>query len=260
MRLTGEPGPSDEGSLKNASPVVGGGGPVPSIDTSEHRHVRRPCHLVRLPSVRGRRDLQIAGTHRGSTMSKPREKRPSSTPASRPDGSGRRPVQDQDPGSAFFRPGAARTEPARAVHVRPGTAAALHRGAHPATAARPIGRPTQSAEGYAATGTPTAPRTLPSPPAARPPRLARRSARLPVEITDFSCGGLDDAPEQSLGVTYWFDAEPAGDPYPMTVHLAGRLRGEARQADGQVSFEVTSTVENVLPGSGRVASPPGSPI
>lgn len=76
---------------------------------------------------------------------------------------------------------------------------------------------------------------------------------MPVEITDFSCGGLDDAPEQSLGVTYWFDAEPAGDPYPMTVHLAGRLRGEARQADGQVSFEVTSTVEDVLPGSGRVA-------
>ncbi|WP_448072922.1 prolipoprotein diacylglyceryl transferase family protein [Georgenia yuyongxinii] len=58
-------------------------------------------------------------------------------------------------------------------------------------------------------------------------------------------------------MTYWFDAEPVGEPYPVTVHLSGRLKGDAAAApsetSGRRSFQAVSTVEDVLPGSGRVA-------
>lgn len=78
-------------------------------------------------------------------------------------------------------------------------------------------------------------------------------------ITELSCSPLEGAVQQSLGVTYWFDAEPAGDPYPMTVHLRGRLTGRAgedassAQPAGRTEFTATSTLENVVPGSGRIA-------
>ncbi|GAA3514723.1 prolipoprotein diacylglyceryl transferase family protein [Georgenia daeguensis] len=90
-------------------------------------------------------------------------------------------------------------------------------------------------------------------PSAVAPRLARHTPHSPVVITDLNCSALDDADQQSLGVTYWFDAEPTGDPYTMTVHLSGRLKVEAQAREGRTAFAVTSTVENVVPGSGRVA-------
>lgn len=91
-----------------------------------------------------------------------------------------------------------------------------------------------------------------SAPPERPTPVQGRSRDLPVQITDFSCSMLDEA-EQALGVTYWFEAEPHGDPYPVTVHLRGRAKDGAHGGDGETTFAVTSTVENVVPGSGRVA-------
>ena len=96
-------------------------------------------------------------------------------------------------------------------------------------------------------------------PSAAPPRLVRRAPRSPIVITDFSCSALDDVDQQSLGVTYWFDAEPAGDPYDMTVHLRGHLRGSRGEDGGSTrpvegtEFDHISTLENVVPGSGRIA-------
>lgn len=97
-------------------------------------------------------------------------------------------------------------------------------------------------------------------PSAAPPRLVRHAPRSPaVAITDFSCSALDEADQQSLGVTYWFDAEPDGDPYDVTVHLRGHLKGSPGEKGGsgrpveRREFDQTSTLENVLPGSGRIA-------
>jgi hypothetical protein len=49
-------------------------------------------------------------------------------------------------------------------------------------------------------------------PRVRPPRLALRSGSTPVEVSSFTCRGLQDVEPQALGVTYWFDAAPDGAP------------------------------------------------
>ena len=86
----------------------------------------------------------------------------------------------------------------------------------------------------------------------RPPRLALRSGSTPVEVNSFTCQTLQEVQPQALGVTYWFDAAPDGAPYPVTVQISGRLRGAP--APGQPeTFTVLATVDDVLPGSGRIA-------
>lgn len=84
------------------------------------------------------------------------------------------------------------------------------------------------------------------------PRLASGAGRQPVEITRSPFGFMQGLEPQSLGISYWFDAAATGDPYPVTVHFAGQLRGAA-PAGSQKSFAVVGTVDRVLPGSGRVA-------
>lgn len=86
----------------------------------------------------------------------------------------------------------------------------------------------------------------------RPARLALRSGSAPVEVDSFTCGSLLDVEPQALGVTYWFDAAPDGEPYPITVHVAGRLRGVSPPGQ-RGTFTHVATVEDVVPGSGRVA-------
>lgn len=95
-----------------------------------------------------------------------------------------------------------------------------------------------------------APTTTLSP--VRPPRLALRSGSTPVEVSSFTCRSLGDVEPQALGVTYWFDAAPDGDPYSFTVHISGRLRGEPPPGR-QGTFTHLATVDGVVPGSGRVA-------
>ncbi|MHB8273201.1 MAG: prolipoprotein diacylglyceryl transferase family protein [Dermatophilaceae bacterium] len=86
----------------------------------------------------------------------------------------------------------------------------------------------------------------------RPPRLALRSGSTPVEVSSFTCRGLQDVEPQSLGVTYWFDAAPDGAPYTIRVHISGRLRGEP-EPGRQETFAVLAEVAAVVPGSGRIA-------
>lgn len=86
----------------------------------------------------------------------------------------------------------------------------------------------------------------------RAPRLALGSGQHRVEFARSPLRILRDVEPQALGVTYWFDAAPSGDPYPVRVAVTGRLRGSA--APGRKdAFSVVGVVENVLPGSGRVA-------
>lgn len=73
-----------------------------------------------------------------------------------------------------------------------------------------------------------------------------------VEVTSFTCRGLEGTDPQSLGVTYWFEARPDGEPYAVSVHLSGRLRGEPA-AGGATTFTRVATVDRVLPGSGRIS-------
>ncbi|HEY3336085.1 MAG TPA: prolipoprotein diacylglyceryl transferase family protein [Candidatus Limnocylindrales bacterium] len=63
----------------------------------------------------------------------------------------------------------------------------------------------------------------------------------------------DDA--AALVVSHWFDAGPVGGPaYAATIRLTGRRRGvTGRPASGD-TFTNTTVVQNVVPGSGRVAS------
>ena len=56
---------------------------------------------------------------------------------------------------------------------------------------------------------------------------------------------------QSLGVTYWFDTEPTGDPYPVNVYLQGRRQGEDRPEAAH--FSTVTTVDSVVPGSGPIS-------
>lgn len=93
-------------------------------------------------------------------------------------------------------------------------------------------------------------------PAPRPVRPSRPAVTVDtpgsVEVTSFTCRSLADVDPQSLGVTYWFDAAPDGEPYAVRVLLQGRLRGEPRP-DGVTTFTRVATVERVVPGSGRVS-------
>lgn len=68
-----------------------------------------------------------------------------------------------------------------------------------------------------------------------------------------NCSRVDGVEPQGLGMTYWFDAAPDGDPYPVSVRFIGRQLSGDGPAAGQQTFETVRTVERVVPGSGRVA-------
>lgn len=51
------------------------------------------------------------------------------------------------------------------------------------------------------------------------------SVRQPLTVTAFRCEPLAEDHRQALGFTYWFDAAPIGDPYPVTLRFTGRRVG-----------------------------------
>lgn len=83
--------------------------------------------------------------------------------------------------------------------------------------------------------------------------VVRHSPRCLVAITEVNCASLEHTDNQSLGITYWFDAKASGEPYTVTVDISGHLQDPASGTGGHQSFHVTSTVNNVLPGSGRLS-------
>lgn len=202
--------------------------------------------------------------------------RPDTPPAPRAGAPGPGAHPSTAAGSAFFqaRPGSP-TSAARPAAVPPrtgrspggiGAAAPTHvlrakqgaRSAPPRVSTTASGTPSTVAsttpEPAAVNGPPTT-----TSPTARAPRLVARPTHAVVEVTDLRCSALEDTEDHSLGVTYWFDAEPVGEPYPVTVHLSGKLRSEAAatpsgaQGQRRATVQITTTVKDVLPGSGRVA-------
>ena len=74
----------------------------------------------------------------------------------------------------------------------------------------------------------------------------------PVQVIAVGCETFAEFEPHALGVTYWFDAAPDGEPYPVTIRFTGRRIG-VRRPGPQDSFTLTETVSRVVPGSGRVA-------
>ncbi|MEO8517983.1 MAG: prolipoprotein diacylglyceryl transferase family protein [Dermatophilaceae bacterium] len=73
-----------------------------------------------------------------------------------------------------------------------------------------------------------------------------------MELSSFGWRLLAEIEPRALGVTYWFEAAPNGAPYPVRVHLSGRLRGQP--PEGKIgTFTAMATVDDVVPGSGRIA-------
>lgn len=88
---------------------------------------------------------------------------------------------------------------------------------------------------------------------ARAPVLAGDVPPGPLQVMSWNCSQLDGMEPQGLGVTYWFDAAPTGDPYPVSVRFTGRRVIEDGQRGPRDSFETVRTIQRVLPGSGRIA-------
>jgi phosphatidylglycerol---prolipoprotein diacylglyceryl transferase len=84
--------------------------------------------------------------------------------------------------------------------------------------------------------------------------VADASPHRALQVMSFGCDAFTGADPQGLGLTYWFDAAPSGEPYPVTVRFMGQHTGTSEdQASPSHTFDVQSTVHQVIPGSGRIA-------
>lgn len=87
------------------------------------------------------------------------------------------------------------------------------------------------------------------------PPVEARSDRVradPLRVSGFNCETLAEVEPHALGLTYEFLAASEGDPYSVTIRFEGRRAGVKRRPGPADRFEVSTTVERVLPGSGRV--------
>lgn len=77
----------------------------------------------------------------------------------------------------------------------------------------------------------------------------------PLEVTPAGCETLAEVEPQALGLTYWLDAMPDGEPYPVNVRFTGRcLKPRVDDSAAATTFAIDHTVTRVLPGSGRIAA------
>lgn len=75
----------------------------------------------------------------------------------------------------------------------------------------------------------------------------------PVQVMSWNCSPVEGAEPHGLGLTYWFDAAPDGEPYPVSVRFTGRRVSGDEPPGPRDTFETVRTLERVLPGSGRIA-------
>lgn len=75
----------------------------------------------------------------------------------------------------------------------------------------------------------------------------------PLRVSVFNCDALAGIEPHALGVTYEFRAAPDGDPYSVKIAFEGRRTEAMHQPGPGDRFAVATTVDRVLPGSGRVA-------
>jgi phosphatidylglycerol:prolipoprotein diacylglycerol transferase len=113
----------------------------------------------------------------------------------------------------------------------------------------PVAAPAGGTEPGGGTAVATAPSLAP----ARPPFLAGDMPDGPVQVMSWNCSQVEGMEPQGLGMTYWFDAAPAGDAYPVSVRFTGRRVSGEGNGGGKTTFETVRTIQRVVPGSGRVA-------
>jgi phosphatidylglycerol:prolipoprotein diacylglycerol transferase len=87
----------------------------------------------------------------------------------------------------------------------------------------------------------------------RPDRDDDAAQPSPLRVSAFNCDALAEVKPHALGLTYEFLAAPEGDPYSVTIAFEGRRTGVKHQPRPGDRFAMSTTVERVLPGSGRVA-------
>ena len=63
----------------------------------------------------------------------------------------------------------------------------------------------------------------------------------------------ENAAQQILAVTYWFDPAPLPKPYPVTVRFSGRRVDVKGRVQGGDRFVQDETIEQVVPGSGPIS-------
>lgn len=88
---------------------------------------------------------------------------------------------------------------------------------------------------------------------ARPPRRAGDAKAGSLLVSTFGCETVADVTPQALGLTYWFDAAEAGEPYPVKIRFSGRRIGVKRKPGPRDAFRVVESIDHVVPGSGRIA-------
>ena len=93
----------------------------------------------------------------------------------------------------------------------------------------------------------------PAPPLPNPDRGSDAAPTNALRVSAFNCDALAEVKPHALGLTYEFLAAPEGDPYSVTIAFEGRRTGFKHQPRPGDRFTLSTTVEKVLPGSGRVA-------
>lgn len=156
----------------------------------------------------------------------------------------------QPPSRAFPPPRTATTSP----RVQPGKR--VSPGAAQPGARRPAAAPVAKASATApvAKAPATAPvATAPTLAPARAPFLAGDMPDGPVQVMSWNCSQVEGIEPQGLGLTYWFDAAPDGEPYPVSIRFTGRRISEDEGGGLPDTFDTVRTLPRVLPGSGRIA-------
>ncbi len=75
-----------------------------------------------------------------------------------------------------------------------------------------------------------------------------------LQVMSVGCQTLNGVDPQGLGLTYWFDAADEGEPYPVTVRFTGQHPDALDdERSTERTFDVQTTVDRVIPGSGRIA-------
>lgn len=111
--------------------------------------------------------------------------------------------------------------------------------------------------------TPARPRRRDVVPASAPPQSAVLIGGTPahadlgktakrLRITQQGCEAVSGMEPQALGLTYSFAAADDGEPYSVTIRFEGRRMGLTRRPGPHDTFERSTTVEPVMPGSGLV--------
>lgn len=83
--------------------------------------------------------------------------------------------------------------------------------------------------------------------------VAAGSKARPLHVETLGCEAASDLMPQALGLTYWFDVAPGGEPYPVTIRFVGRRLGVRGKSGPRDSFNVLESIDQVVPGSGPIA-------